>query len=298
MRMRATFTASMAMAATCAVLGTTAGIAHAEDWQWLRGDYDNTARLRRHHGGIAGEDATYAGDRGGTQTLLQSPLIGFWYAVANHFTLSVDWGMAYYRENTGGNTDRTFRFGDPMLAGYYEGRIHAIKLYAGMAMAFPAATLPDSNPDFASRAYRAAADVRGDWNIFLWLPEAFSLVFPARIESAGSKHLLLAADAALGIPIFLHGQGSALVLQTAGEVGYKGKHGAVGGRLQFVWWAMNDRPFIPGDYGQLSLEPFFRVDFGKPFITGRLTMNLDHPAGFSFDDGGWWGLHLGVGTEF
>lgn len=283
------------------VLGAGAPKAQAEGWQWTRGNYNPRHAMRRHHGGVAGELATYAGDEGGTQVLLQSPLFGFWYAVANHFTLSLDWGLSYYRENTNGNKERRFRFGDPMVSGYYVGHAHDMVFYAGVGLALPAATVPahpDPNaPGIETRDYQHALAARGGWNSFLWIPEACSLVFPMRIESSALKHLLLAADASLGIPIFLQGQGAALVLQAGGEVGFKAPHGAFGGRFQFFWWALEDTPFL-NQMAQMSIEPFFRIDFGKPFLEARLTINLDHPYGFSFDNGGVWGLHLGAGTEF
>ncbi|MFW6051901.1 MAG: hypothetical protein ACODAU_12045 [Myxococcota bacterium] len=284
-----------------ALAAAPASTAHAEEWLWSRGDFDARERLKRHHGGIAAEHTTYAGDLGGAQALLQSPLVGFWYAITEHFVMSADWGMAYYRENAGGDASRTFRFGNPMVSGYYVGRFGSLKLYAGLGVAAPAATLPDGpDPDttLAARAYMSALATRGGWNSFLWIPEAASLVFPVRFESAGVRHLLLAADAAMGVPIFLDGRGAGLVFQTAGEVGYRSEHFSIGARMQLFWWALDDRPFIGDDMAQMSLEPFLRVDFGRPFLHARLTMNLDEPFGFSFDDGGIWGLHLGGGVEF
>lgn len=282
-----------------ASIGPFGGTAHAEDWHWSRGDYDPHRKMRRKHGGVAAELATYATGIDDTRVLLESPLLGFWYGAGKHFMLSVDWGMAYYRHNTGGNKERTFRFGNPMVSGYYVGRFGNLQLHAGVGMALPAAQLPDGAADraFANQAYRTAAAARGGWNSFLWVPEALSLAFPLRFESVALKHLLLAADVTMGIPIFLHGQGAAFVLQTAGEVGYRGKRGAIGARFQLFWWAVDDTPFLD-DMAQMSLEPFFRIDFGQPFLHGRLTINLDDPFGFSFDEGGVWALHLGGGTEF
>jgi hypothetical protein len=271
----------------------------AEDWLWTRGEKDVKNKLRRHHGGIGGELATYAGDQGDGRALLQSPVLGFWYAFSQHFTMSLDWGMAYYRENVGGQTDRTFRFGNPYLAGYYVGKHGNLKLRLGMALAAPAATLPDGDRsrDMAYSAYMTAAASRGGWNIWMWVPEAATLAFPARLELAGAlPHLLLALDATMGIPIFLRGQGAGFALQWAGDIGYKSKYVSIGGRLSHLWWASNT-PMLDRFF-QLALEPFIRVDLGKPFIQARLTMNLNNPWGYSFDGGGIWGVHIGAGTQF
>ncbi|MFW5876086.1 MAG: hypothetical protein ACOCXM_05070 [Myxococcota bacterium] len=62
-----------------ASIGPSAGTAHAEDWQWTRGNYDPNRKMRRKHGGVAAEHATYATGIDDTRVLLQSPLLGFWY---------------------------------------------------------------------------------------------------------------------------------------------------------------------------------------------------------------------------
>lgn len=272
--------------------------AQAEDWHWTRGELDVKNRLRRHHGGVGAELATYAGDAGDGRALLQSPMVGFWYALTNHFEMSLDWGMAYYRENVGGDARRTFRFGAPYLAGYYVGVHRHLKLRVGMALGIPAATLPDGAAarERAHRAYVTAAASRGGWNIWMWVPEAATLAFPARLElTRALPHLLLALDVTAAVPIFLHGQGAGFGLQFAGDVGYKSKMVSFGARLSHLWWASNT-PFLDSFF-QMAVEPFFRLDFGKPFIQTRLTINLNDPWGYSFD-GRIWGFHLGAGTQF
>lgn len=303
----------VALLAVAVAFGTLdARPVQAEDWHWMRGNMDDRRRMRRQRSGIAGEHTTWTDGVGGSRVLLQSPLLGAWYSPAEKFTLSIDWGMSYYREDVAGEAERVFRFGNPLLSGYYVDHSSSIRLYIGMGLALPAATLPDGgDPDrpLAQAAYASAMAARGGWNSWLWLPEAFTLSIPVRVESAGYRHLLLAVDGAMAIPVFLHGGGPAFVLQTAGEVGYKSDHVAFGARLQLVWWAVDDVP-VGTHFAQMSLEPFVRIDFGDPFLLARLTINLDEPWGFSFDDpdGGSpdsvydddavWGLHLGVGTEF
>jgi hypothetical protein len=272
--------------------------ASAEDWWWSRGEMTRKHHLQRHHGGFGAELATYAGDSPGGRALLQSPLLGFWYAFSNHFMLSVDWGMAYYRDDASGQVDRTFRFGNPMVAGYYVGHHGNLKLRLGAALTAPVATLPDGGDSLAlaARAYGVAAASRGGWNLWLWAPEAATLAFPARFEMVALPKLLLAADVTMAIPIYLHGQGAGFVMQFAGDLGFRSKVVAVGARLSHVW-SIAEMPFL-GSFFQMALEPFLRLDFGKPFLHARLTMNLNNPWGFSFDPGGIWGLHLGGGTTF
>jgi hypothetical protein len=67
----------------------------------------------------------------------------------------------------------------------------------------------------------------------------------------------------------------------------------LGARLGLFWILTEE-----GDNAQLSFEPNFRHYFGDAFIQARFTVNLDEPAGFSFDPGGFWGLHVGGGVSF
>jgi hypothetical protein len=45
------------------------------------------------------------------------------------------------------------------------------------------------------------------------------------------------------------------------------------------------------------LLPFFRVQLEPAFFEARLTMNLDNPYGFAFDDGVW-AISLTAGGRF
>jgi hypothetical protein len=48
----------------------------------------------------------------------------------------------------------------------------------------------------------------------------------------------------------------------------------------------------------VALEPYLRYDFGGGFVNARLTVNLDEPLGFAFDEGKVWGLFAGGGGTF
>jgi hypothetical protein len=64
-----------------------------------------------------------------------------------------------------------------------------------------------------------------------------------------------------------------------------------GGRLP-LFWALTD------DMAQFAIEPYARYDFGPWWASGRFTLNLYNPYGFSFDERNYWALHLGVGGNF
>ncbi|MFW5920669.1 MAG: hypothetical protein ACOCUS_02425 [Polyangiales bacterium] len=278
-------------------------LAQAEGWQWRRGGWSDA--LRRQHGGVAGELGLFAGERRGTKYVSASPRLGFWWNPAEHFELSADWGMAYWKaDQDGGATEKEFRFGNPVVNGYWIGPAGDMVLAAGAGIGIPAATLPDDTlgRGQARNTYSYAAATRGLWNVWEWYPGALTVVVPARLETKSNRHLLAALDASMGIPIHVrYGDGAELVLQWAGEIGYRHQAVSFGARMQFVWLATKDEDDVLLDSMlQMALEPFFRINIGQGFIHTRLTMNLDDPFGWSFDDGprDIWGLHLGGGGRW
>jgi hypothetical protein len=67
-------------------------------------------------------------------------------------------------------------------------------------------------------------------------------------------------------------------------------HG-IGGRLPLIWLPTDDT-------AQFALEPYGRFDFDNYFACARFTLNLDDPAGFSFEEGKSRALRFGLGGAF
>jgi hypothetical protein len=269
--------------------------AHAEGWEWTRGDHQ--PRIRRARGGVAGEVAISTADGLGGDALLVSPLLGAFVAVDDHLELSLDVGLTGFRRGDPSRSD--VRLGNGQLSAYYVKDGSRTELMVGGALTVPSATLPDGGDrGLARAAYAAAAASRGGWDLWLWFPEALAVVAPIHFGTARHRKLLLAVEGALAVPVRVQGGGAELIGQVAGQVGYRGEHGAVGVRLQSVQQWTGDGPLFAGDFLQLSMEPFFRVAFGKGFASGRLTINLDEPFGFAFDPDGVWAIHVGGGAVF
>jgi len=134
---------------------------------------------------------------------------------------------------------------------------------------------------------RAAQDVG------LWRPEALTVMAPARIEYG--DRLVLGGDAALGTIIPTNGSDVEIIAQIDPSVGFYALETVlVGLRVPFV--------FVPTQSGSsatyLAAEPYARFDVGPGFIATRFTLNIDQPLGFSFDDGKFWGAHVGGGGSF
>jgi hypothetical protein len=194
--------------------------------------------------------------------------------------------------NTGRFEDRTtFVIGDPFVGANYlhDGGVLRYKLGGGIA--FPFAS-DDAAGHFVS--LRGASSIRGFQDDFLWQPRTLGLVAPARLEYG--KRVLFGADASLMILLPTGGEDrdAELALTLAPGVAFwVSPQTLIGARLG-LFWLMTEE----GDNAQLSFEPNFRQYFGEAFFQARFTLNIEQPAGFSFDPGGFWGLHLGGGLSF
>lgn len=129
-------------------------------------------------------------------------------------------------------------------------------------------------------------------DFYMFLPETFSIVAPARIEYRFMPQLAFTADVNLVtyIPTSSGGEVEVGTVLAPGA-GYILNDLIVGGRMPLFW-------LLTEDTAQFALEPFARYDFSNYFATGRFTLNLDDPYGFSFDENAIWGLHLGFGGTF
>ena len=128
-------------------------------------------------------------------------------------------------------------------------------------------------------------------DFYMFIPETFSIVAPARVEYRFLPELAFTGDASLVTYIPTGGGDVELGTVLAPGASYILENLIVGGRLP-LFWVLTD------DLAQFALEPFARYDFNQFFLTGRFTLNLDNPYGFSFDRGEVWGLHLGFGGAF
>jgi hypothetical protein len=129
-------------------------------------------------------------------------------------------------------------------------------------------------------------------DFYVYAYDTFSIVAPARVEYRFLPELAFTADVSLATLIPTSGNGDVeLASVIAPGAGYLMGDLILGGRLP-LFWALTE------DTAQFALEPFARYDFEQFFLTGRFTLYLDDPYGFSFDEGEPWGLHVGFGGTF
>lgn len=188
--------------------------------------------------------------------------------------------------------ESAFALGNPYLG---VNRVHvegALRYKAGLGVTLPVAA--DENPT-AMSAVALSAATYGMQDMHLWWPNTFTVVAPLRIEVG--EQVVAGIDAA---PAFLTfttddvSEENELLLQLAPGLGvYATDTLLIGARLPMWWLATSE-----GDNAQVALEPYARLDVGGGFLNARFTVNLDEPLGFAFDEGRYWGAHLGGGLVF
>jgi hypothetical protein len=193
-------------------------------------------------------------------------------------------------------TEARFRIGNPHFAAYYHSQGDILKLRIGGGVAVPAAQLPDDEFSGAAASYGFATAMYGLLRPWLWQPEALPIQVPSLRIGADISIVTIEAsgDIVIMVPINDGQDVEVLVPLSAGamvHLWFLGLGGSIGAA------------FLPtagegADRLQVSLSPRITATFGPVELEARLTMNLDEPFGFAFDDGGIWGFFLGVHAQF
>jgi hypothetical protein len=132
----------------------------------------------------------------------------------------------------------------------------------------------------------------GFQDTWLYMPGYVHLVVPARVEVGGNVQFTGDGSLDLAIPTLNGSEAELVLLLAPGVAFWATPKFALGARMPLQVVTGNDA-------AQLSLEPFLRLNLGdKGFLSTRFTMHLDDSLGFSFDTGGFWGLHLAFGGSF
>jgi len=202
----------------------------------------------------------------------------------------------------GSTGDSALRLGNPFAGLFYRHDTRETTIRIGGGIALPVADIDDGASASEQAAQGIALDgamaIFGMWDAWLWEPNRFTIAAPVfRIDSRHPQ-FVWAAEAGLGVMIHT-GDGDAdteVPFQIAVEGGARLSPAfVIGGRFQ-AWFLTTGEE--DEDKAQLAMEPFIRVEGENGFGYARLTMNLDEPLGFAFDDDGVWGLHFGGGARF
>jgi hypothetical protein len=186
-----------------------------------------------------------------------------------------------------------FAIGNPYLG---VSRVHldgTVRYKAGLGVTLPVA----GDDDRQLWALEFTRLTSGWQDQHLWAPNTLSIAAPVRVEVGERVVAGVDATPIVVVPTQDNGGGddADLLLQVAPGIGaYATDALLLGARLPIAWLTTVDT----WDAAQIALEPYARVDFGSGFVNGRLTVNLDEPNGFAFEDGRVWGAHLGGGLVF
>lgn len=230
-----------------------------------------------------------------------SLLFGFRYDIVPVFELEVQAGLSLISPE---DQDTLVNFSNILVGGFYVARGPSWRLRIGGGLGLPTARIADpGDRDRGTEALNliVAGAQRGMFDFALWYPERLSFQLPsARFVYHASPEISVMAETAISIFVDTgdDDDDTHVGFQLAGDFGWHPSEVvSLGARLNLVF-IDNDVFYFDDDEFQASLEPHFRVNFGAGFFQIRLTINLDHPFGFAFDDGRVWAIHLGGGADF
>ena len=224
-----------------------------------------------------------------------SPLLGIGFFITPNIELEGILPLSFASVEFGNETESSLRLGAPYFGVNYvhdDGRRLRLKVGSGLAY-------NPAEPSAAGWVALIAGEaMRGRWDLWLWTDRQLNLAAPFRLEYDLSPAVVFGVDAGFDLMIPVsndNDEDGDVNVQVAPGIGFRaGQHWVVGGRLAAV--------FIPTADGdgeeQFSLEPYVRGAWGAGFFLARLTMNIDEPYGFAFEEDEIWGLHVGGGLAW
>ncbi len=192
----------------------------------------------------------------------------------------------------------TVRLANPYLAHHWVWRELPYQVRLGVGLTAPAATLREEtlNDTLVDVVALAATQAMyGHHEFFLWVPETMSAVLHA--DGYLREHFGLVYGGQINLANMygfndLVNDGYHVGLEVALDVAYE---------LEWARFALRGIYFNAltsdaDDTDQISVEPELRFRLGFADLFTRLTMPIDEPSGFAFDEGKIWGAHIGIGS--
>jgi len=198
--------------------------------------------------------------------------------------------FAYVHENNPSTKDQDLVVvGNPWVALAYLPDCTCGLSRLSLGMAFDAS---QSDSPLERSALSLARGAMGDWDGYLWIDHMLPLVAGASTRlDLGMVRLSWDGDLIFGLPArtrdFKFGT------QHAGELALLFNwHVQLAGRASLAYY-----PSFDGDNLQTALSLYLRYVVVTSSVGARFVINLDGPAGFSFDREGVWGLGLFYSTH-
>jgi hypothetical protein len=220
-----------------------------------------------------------------------------------HFTMPLSYVDASTPAEPGG---AVLRFANVSLGGHRRFSHEATSGVVGFDVAIPTAWVPDDvepvEQDTMRLAFATSAATMGGMKLWSWAPERLSFVLSGGVSHRFVESLDTFVEAAVAPMIPVGDEGTDTDLFVDARVGAAWVLPdllRLGIAFDLAWLPTSGLfGMAPPDPVQTALEIFGRVWLDTLFLGLAFTMNLDAPAGFAFEDGGIWGLHVDVGARF
>ena len=135
--------------------------------------------------------------------------------------------------------------------------------------------------------------IRGNRELWLWTPDTLPIVVDYMVDREMGV-VTIGNDTAFAfyVPIGANEGDTDVALHSSSNIEANFGLVRLGGRI-LITAILTVEDDLDGT--QIALEPFVGLDLGIFALDVALTMNIDDPLGFAFDDDGVWGLHFGFG---
>ncbi len=199
----------------------------------------------------------------------------------------------------------SFRVGNPMLKGVFDLDLGLLEVEASAGFTIPVASIPDlegnlSNADdvLAAQTALTYAQAMSGYNEFwLYQRDTVSVVGELKAE-VDLIFIQVRGDAAIAAMFSTSDNANeSIPVRLGGDVLFTLiPFTSVGVRLQTVFFPLEDGA-PDADQFQFTVAPLVELRLRPITIEGKFFINVDDPAGFSFDDNRVWGAFVSVGIE-
>jgi hypothetical protein len=242
--------------------------------------------------------ASPAGDE--VSALHFSPQLAAGVRFARRFSATLDvtaasTSVAVYGEDR----RRTNRIGNPILGLHYAPLETATAFVrAGVVFGPPLVTVPGTIPTNVVAQYGDGVSVaaRGFAGSWLWARNAVPVALVLRAEARFRSGIVVGAGIEPGVLVSVNSAPSRVALFADASVAYRIGPFSPGLRAQVF---ASSYHLAAGDFAQVSLAPFARLDLGRAFLRAEVDVNLDGPQGLAGSTGATvWGASVGGGVRF
>ena len=217
-----------------------------------------------------------------------STILGFGIH-AGHWGIEAEIPFAISVTSDQGKNGTSGAVGNGAIGIYYVFPSPKLRLEIGGIVGSP--TEPDNDGDNGLDARLGALASRGYDRAWLWAPTTATLAPVFRIGSHEHDAFIHQGEVVIA-PLFSP-RTPELVLQLAEDLGAQLSILHAGAKAELVAYANEG-----GTVKQLSIMPHVGVHGAAGFVDLGFLINVTGPAGFSFDEGNFWGLRLRAGARF